>query len=63
MELRLTSTITMSHQPTIDLSCITNSYKCPTNRPIMFHDSFIPISSIQIPIYHIEHTCHHTWTV
>jgi len=28
----------------------------------MFHMKFIPSSSIQISIHHVEHTRHHTWT-
>jgi len=39
IELHLTHTIAMSHQPTIDLSCITNSYQYQTNHHITFHDS------------------------
>jgi len=38
MELRQTHIIAMSHQPTIDLSCITISWQYPTNHPIMCHE-------------------------
>jgi len=60
MELRPTHTITMLHQPTIELSSIPISCQYTTNHPVMFytynHTKLInssPIVSYRIHIRHL----------
>jgi len=55
MELRPTHTIAMSHQPTIDLSCIPISCQYSTNQPTRIH-AFIHTNS-SIPFDKSYNTC------
>jgi len=60
MELRPNHTITMSHQPIIDLSCIPISCQYSTNHPIMFHmhtHTQLINSSSSIPAHKPFNTC------